>query len=246
MSALRVPRAAAAAWLLFAALSPAASYVPAGAGLRLGGVATRGLCGRAAARFRCKRPAAAASSMGLFGLGSDSCNEGEGDSWLRLLRLQAQLQAAVEQEQYQDAARLNAEIRQLHAHETEELVRRLSAAAAGVRRDMKHRRRRGDAPAERLQMDLDTAIAEEDFAAAARLRDEIRALEPTFGTEQNAVTDVSFLLNDLEDRLGKLRAVIEEEQKDPLLCAKAALEDALEEEVAPCVRACAYAYAQRV
>ena len=83
---------------------------------------------------------------------------------------------------------------------TEELVRRLSAAAAGVRRDMKHRRRRGDAPAERLQMDLDTAIAEEDFAAAARLRDEIRALEPTFGTEQNAVTDVSFLLNDLEVR----------------------------------------------
>jgi hypothetical protein len=214
----QVPWCAAAAWLLaFAALSPVASYAPCAAAPRLGAV-LRGQCGRP----RRVRQGGAGATMGLFGFGIGS---GGGDkdcdreNWLRVLGLQAQLQAAVEQERYQGAARLYGEIHQLLAQETDALVRRLSAAAADAQRNKKMIRRRDDANVEKFQLDLDTAVAEEDFVMAAQLRDEIRALEPpkAFDTPDHARRSVSememtYLLDDLLPRsISEIRFISEME-----------------------------------
>jgi hypothetical protein len=206
---------AAAAWLLAsAALSPVASYVPCAAAPRLGGAAARGQCGRP----RRVRQGGAGATMGLFGLGGGDkdCDQ---ENWLRVLGLQAQLQAAVDQERYQGAARLYGEIHQLRAQESDALVRRLSAAAADAQRNKEMILRRNDANVEKFQLDLDTAVAEEDFEMAAQLRDEIRALEPpkTFDTPEHARRSVSememtYLLNDLLPRsISEMRFISEME-----------------------------------
>lgn len=145
--------------------------------------------------WRQVRQRGATATMGL------SDNDGEGENWLRVLRLQALLRAAVEQEQYQGAARFHTEIKQLLAQETDVIARALSAAAADAKRNMKRLRRRGDAHVETLQLDLDTAVVEEDFAMAAQLRDKIRALEvlKTVCTPKHSFSEmeVTYLLHDL-------------------------------------------------
>jgi excinuclease UvrABC nuclease subunit len=66
---------------------------------------------------------------------------------------------------------------------------------------MKRLRRRGDAHVETLQLDLYTAVVEEDFATAAQLRDKIRALEilKTVVTPEHSISEmeVTYLLHDL-------------------------------------------------
>ena len=151
-----VQRCAAATCLLFTALAPAASYSPCAFAPVLGGLAARGLCGAWGGQGPWPRGCAghprrpvmqrsATATMGIFGFGSDGGDkDGEGENWLRVLRLQALLRAAVEQEKYQGAARLHTEIHQLLAKETDALARALSAAAADAKRNMKRLRRRGD------------------------------------------------------------------------------------------------------
>jgi excinuclease UvrABC nuclease subunit len=164
------------------------------------------------------RQRGAAATVGLFGFGfgaGGGDNDSERKNWLRVLQLRARLLAAVEQEQYQGAARLQDEIHKLLSQETDALVRRLSAAAAEANRNMKRIRRRGDANLEKLRLDLDTAVVEEDFAMAAQLRDEIRALEAlkTVGNPDHTRRSVSeeemtYLLNDLlPQSISELRSI---------------------------------------
>jgi len=190
MRVRQVPWSAAAAWLLvFAALSPVASYVPGAAAPRLGGAAARWLCGRPR---RPVRQSGAAETVGLFGFGfgaGGGDNDSERKNWLRVLQLQAQ--------------------------ETDALVRRFSAAAAEANRNTKRIRRRGDANLEKLKLDQDTAVVEEDFAMAAQLRDEIRALEalkavgnPEHTRRSVSEEEMTYLLNDLlPQSISELRSI---------------------------------------
>lgn len=200
MRVRQVSRCAAAASLIFTVLAPAASYAPFRVPCPTRGVAGRGFCGCP------RRPGGTSFEVCritiLCGFGTDcSDHEGKGENWLRVLGMQAQLRAEVDQEHYKDAARLHTEIQQLLAQETDALVHALSAAAADAKRKMKRLRRRGDAYVKNLQLDLDTAVVEEDFAMAAQLRDEIRAVEflKTDGTPEQFISqmEVTCLLNDL-------------------------------------------------
>jgi protein-arginine kinase activator protein McsA len=223
--------------LLVSTLSPCASLVP-----------LPQLCSVRVRRAGCGEELAVASpprklaarrsntvSLGLFGFGNNDNEKRakeEVDQMVRLLQLQAQLQVALEREQYNRAKRLQGQIQQIISGETDELINLLAKETEELKKKIAHLQR-PHMFVERMEDELNTAIIEENYTQAAALRDQLRRLTlpiPSDRKQQEAAMDIEWLQGDLMEQLAKMRKDRENAQADPYLRLKLSMEDAVREE----------------
>jgi len=227
---------------MFGTLAPAVSLLPSLCPARVGwwgaGGSTRGCS--------FKKPAIPhlsgnSVSLGLFERGKGSDFNGKDysenareqlENMTRLLQLQAELQGAVEKEDYIHAQQINDDIHDLVSSEIDALVTQLQSAVQVVRKEvdmlslpnMKY---------ERLQLALQTAIAAQEFAQASLIRDELNLLPPQIKTEKKSLfaeLDLEWLQDDLSAGMAKLREREAVENKDAYYRFRNALLRAIQEE----------------
>jgi protein-arginine kinase activator protein McsA len=214
------------------------------------------------------------------------CPDAVSDFRLRILLLGLRLKVAVRHERYHRASAILEELKELRAHDTEALVRQLHNVSSlslslslppslththththdvqvrqlhNVSRIMRDQlvNKRQASMWERLRHELDMAVAEQDFASAQRLRDELRlqeAREPTNSKQpQNPVgkqtasrggnttstsqtsailqrIDMAWLESELVARVGLMKAGQVARLQDPVVRLEEQLASALEDE----------------
>jgi protein-arginine kinase activator protein McsA len=168
------------------------------------------------------------------------CPEAVSNFKLRILLLHMNLKVALRQERYHRASRIKRQISNLRSQDIEVLVGKLLNVSRVMKEDLA--RKRQDDPITRIEHELETAVAEQNFTQAGLLRDELKkqatAEESTpvarvVNGSKSAILhhiDVAWLESEITTRVNVMRTNLDATLRDPVVRLEYELGLALEGE----------------